>query len=125
MSNRAVSVGGLSEAVKKILDEYGEDAKYALEDATKSTARKVAKELRQTSPGSGRYRKSWATKSETSRFSTTSTVYSKIPGLPHLLEFPHMLRNGRASKPQKHIQPVYDKADETFEQELRKKLEKL
>ncbi len=123
MSNTRVPVGSLNETIRKILDEYGDEAREAVEAATKETAKKAAKELRATSPGSGKYKRSWSVKTEKTRLSVTSTVYSKKPGLPHLLEHPHMLRNGRASRPQVHIAPVADRAEATFEQEVKKRLE--
>lgn len=125
MSNTKVPVGSLSETIQKLLDEYGDKAKEAIDLASKDTANKVKKELRSVSPGSGKYKRSWSVKTEKGRLSTTSTVYSKLPGLPHLLEYPHMLRNGRASRPQVHIYPVYQRAEEQFEQDVKKRLEQL
>lgn len=123
MSNKKIQADMLNETVMRILEEYGDDAKEAVEQSAKECAKKARQQLRANSPGTGKYKRSWSIKTERTRFGTTSIVYSKKPGLPHLLEYPHMMRNGRASRPIVHIAPVNDSIQTLFEQEVKKRLE--
>lgn len=124
MSSVKISVNQLGDTVQKLLDEYGDDVLYVVEDAVKAVAKDTRKDLKGASPkgDTGTYSKSWSVKTERGRFSTVSTVYSKKPGLPHLLEFPHMMRNGKYSNPQQHIAPINDKAGERLEAEIKERL---
>ena len=126
MSNQKIQVGMLSETVEKLLKEYGEEVFEVLDEAVQATAKKSAKELRSSSAtprNTGKYAKSWTQKKDTqSRFSIVYAVCSRKPGLPHLLEYPHMLRNGKYSRPQVHIYPVSEKAGQYLQEEVRKRL---
>lgn len=101
-SNR-IGIDGLADAVNDILTEYGDDIRADLEPVLRKTANKVKKEIKQSAPGSGEYAKTWSVKAQRSRLGTSFVVYSKKPGLPHLLEYGHMMRNGKRSKAYPHI----------------------
>lgn len=126
MSSNRISVGMLEGTVKKLLDQYGDEIRDDLEEAVKNTAKRTAKELRSASPGSGHYKRSWSYKMIRNRFSFEYDVYSKTPGLPHLLENPHLLRNGKYTHPGKgqivHIYPVWQKTGKLLEEEIERKL---
>ena len=72
----------------------------------------------------GRYAKSWRTKvTEESSNSLTITVYSSVPGLPHLLEHGHAKRGGGRVAGRTHIAPAEEAAGELLEDEIKKALE--
>jgi len=53
------------------------------------------------------YANGWTSKYETNRYSMQGIIYNKdVPGLPHLLEKSHALRNGGRTEPHPHIEPV-------------------
>ena len=61
------------------------------------------------------------------RLSTTVTIYNDHPGLPHLLEYGHVTRNGTKqtfppTPAHQHIAPVAEELVETFEREVVSKL---
>lgn len=103
--------------MEKILDEYSEDVKQASRKGTKKAAADTAKTLRSTSPSeTGDYASGWTSKALDD--DTFVTYNRKMPGLAHLLENGHVIRNkkgefGRAPA-HKHIAP----AAEQGEQEL-------
>ena len=97
----------LQAQIQEILSDYGEEVQEELRTIVPDVAKEAVKKLKKTSPKrSGKYSRSWTQRTEKSRMTVTSTVYSTQPGLPHLLEYGHALRNGGRSKPDVHIAPV-------------------
>lgn len=111
-----VKIGGLSDALNAILDEYGDEAITAIETAAKKAGQKAAKTLKSTSPkDTGDYAKGWATKTQTERTHTSTVVYNRIkPGLTHLLEHGHANRTGGRTPAHVHIAPVNEEAQKQF-----------
>lgn len=119
-----MKISGFSKAVGDIVNKYGDDVRYALEDAIKDTAREAQKELRQTSPKrTGDYAAGWRSENTGNRIAPSQTIYNQKPGLPHLLEFGHAKRGGGRTKAQPHIAPVSDNIPEMIEEKLRRLLE--
>ena len=116
----------LEKAVMKILDKYGEDVKANLEEITKEMAKKGAQEVKRNAKGAvkgtGEYAAGWTSKVEVGRLSTTGVVYNKTPGLPHLLEHGHALRQGGRAPAFTHIEPVEEKLVAEYEKAVRSKL---
>ena len=109
-----------------ILDEYEKLTDDVVERSSRKTARDAVQDLKNTSPRqSGDYASGWATKKQ----GKGMVVYNrKAPGLTHLLENGHVIRNkygvfGRAPA-HKHIAPVADEASSEFEQNVRRELSK-
>lgn len=111
--------------IKKILNDYSNDIQEAIAAEAQAEAKKAATELKNSSPKrTGKYAKGW-------RVSTTKGVgfiecevhNANAPGLTHLLEKPHLLRNGKLSKPQVHIAPIEEKITREFEQTVEKIIE--
>lgn len=97
----------LQTQIQAILSEYGEDVEEELREIVPDVAKEAVKKLRKTSPkNKGKYAKSWAQQTEKKRMSVSSVIYNREPGLPHLLEYSHALRNGGRSRPEPHIAPV-------------------
>lgn len=103
--------------LNKILEEFVDDEKETIVKDSKKVAQETVKDLKATSPkGPNGYANGWSVKTESGSLDTTSFVVhnSKFPGLTHLLENSHVIKNqygtyGR-SVPQKHIAPAEQKA---------------
>lgn len=125
-----ISIDSLAEEVIKALNEYKDVAKEDFEEVAKSVAKEGAKKLKATSPrGSGKGRKGhyangWGVTYERKgngkfRF----TVHNKKkPGLAHLLEHGHQLRQGGRAKAIVHIKPVEEWCNEEFEKRTEERL---
>ncbi len=125
-----ISIDSLAEEVIKALNEYKDVAKEDFEEVAKSVAKEGAKKLKATSPrGSGKGRKGhyangWGVTYERKgngkfRF----TVHNKKkPGLAHLLEHGHQLRQGGRAKAIVHIKPVEEWCNEEFEKRIEERL---
>lgn len=114
----------LQSQIQAILSDYGEDVEDMLREVIPEVAKDAVKKLKKTSPkNKGKYAKSWAQQTEKGRMSISSVIYNKEPGLPHLLEYSHALRNGGRSRPEPHIAPVEEWANkevvERIEEALR------
>ena len=116
----------LSDSIEKILAEYQEDVVKDTGQLVKDFAKKGAQALRGNPGGfggTGEYSKGWTTRFEAGRMSTQGVIYNgKVPGLPHLLEHGHALRNGGRSKGVPHIAPVEDKISEEFYKAVKQSL---
>lgn len=104
----------LSDQIMEALREYGDEAEKAVREVVPEVAKEAAKKLRSESPkNTGKYRKGWMAKVENARLGVSATVYNKAkPGLAHLLEYGHVKRNGGRTRPNPHIAPVNDWAEE-------------
>lgn len=124
-SQLTIEIGGLSEAIRQITKEYGDEARKALEESAEVAAKKTVETLKSTSPKrTGTYSKSWRIKRElTKSGSPKLTVYNHKHGnLTHLLEFGHDTRSGGRTRAFPHIKPAEKEAIKLYEEELRKKL---
>ena len=103
--------------IKSILSEYSQDIQNEIAEEATRIGKESAKELKHTSPvHSGRYKKGWTTKVEKGFIEVKVIVHNKNAyQLTHLLEHPHLLRNGAKSTPKVHIYPVEQKAIKEFE----------
>lgn len=128
----------LASAIKQILNEFGDEAVEGLQRAGRKTTRETAKAVNASASSMihgrrGKYEKSWTSDVTMSRFGVEGVVYSKQPGLPHLLEHGHAITylGGNKSKGPghardiPHIQQVDDRVPEVFEANIRKEIEKL
>lgn len=94
--------------VMTALEEYKNDVGEAMQEVLPEVAKEAANKVRAGSPGTGKYAGGWGSKVEkASVISLEAVVYNKkTPGLPHLLEKDHALRNGKRSRAYVHIKPV-------------------
>lgn len=116
----------LQKEIDKILDQYGDDVRENIVEITQKVGKTAVKALK-ANPGnfggSGDYSKGWTSKAEIGRLGATVIIHNaRLPGLPHLLEYGHALRNGGRSKGTVHIKTVEDDAIKNFESSLEKKL---
>lgn len=129
---RRTPIAQLNEAVSGILSEYAEDIdgnlSQIVEKMGKKGAQALKKQAREQFPdGTGDYARGWKSQKEQGRLYTKATIYNEHYGLPHLLEYGHVTRNGTGrvygSVPgREHIKPVADELVETFEREVVAKL---
>ena len=119
-----VPMDKLEASINKILNEYADNlqenvGKLAKEFA-KQGAKTVSAEARAKFGGTGKYASGWTSRYETGRYSAQGIIYNKdVPGLPHLLENPHALRNGGRTSGRTHIAPVEEKVVQEFERAVR------
>lgn len=108
--------------IKDILNEYSVDIQESIVKTAENVAKKGADKLKQTSPKrTGKYSKGWRVKTAKGRGEVSSTIYNATNWqLTHLLEKPHLLRNGRLSTPKVHIYPVEQQCIKEYETEVEK-----
>lgn len=115
----------LASVIQQALDEYGSEVTASTKDAVKEVTKAGAKAVKKAAKdkfGNGPYAKSWTYKVETDRLGATGVIYSKKPGLPHLLENGHTLRNGAFLNGKPHIKPVEEQIEKDFEDEVVKNI---
>ena len=112
--------------IQKILDEYSDEVSRKSEECVRKVANKGAKRLRSSSPSrSGGYASGWSVKTEKGRMDAVSIIHNKKkPGLPHLLEYGHVTRNGTGrtlgrTPAHEHIAPVETQIIEEFQRTLK------
>ena len=107
----------LQQQMASIINEYGEELRDAVINATNATAKDTVKYLKSVSPKrTGGYAKGWTvTKSVSNWKGVEATVYNKTkPGLTHLLNDGHAKRGGGRTQGDGHA----DKADEYAQEKL-------
>lgn len=117
----------LDKAIMKILDDYSDEISKNADEVVIKIGQKGAAALRQESAadfgGTGRYAKGWTTQVDRHRLYTDVIIYNRTPGLPHLLEHGHLMRNGRRwIPPKQHIEPIENELVEQLEREVLAKL---
>ena len=129
MARRTVTVDTFASEINILLDEYGDDLADAMKEVTPKVAKMGQQMLKQGSPRSGRkhshrkaYADSWKVETTKTRLTSKSTIYNGVPGLAHLLEHGHLLRNGKRGGQRIHIAPVEQKIVEEFEKEVKRRL---
>lgn len=117
----------LSVEIKNVLDEYSEELDETVQVVMMQVAKETRDMLKKTSPKTKRtgkhYANGWAIKKEPK----TLHVYNKTkPGLTHLLENGHLIRNQYGSydhtTPQPHIKPAEEWANAEVMRRLTEKL---
>lgn len=122
----AVGVDQLHSAIMSILEDYSEEVERKSGECVRKIAQQGAKTLRSVSPRkSGDYAGGWTYKVEQKRLGTEGTIYnSKKPGLPHLLEYGHVTRNGTGrvfddTPAHPHIKAVEEQIISDFEKSIK------
>ena len=108
--------------IKDILNEYSVDIQENIVKTAENVAKKGAEKLKQTSPKrTGQYSKGWRVRTTKGRGEVSSVIHNATNWqLTHLLEKPHLLRNGRLSTPKVHIYPVEQQCIKEYETEVEK-----
>lgn len=107
-------------AISDILTEYSLEVQEGITKAAEDVSKQGAKELKTKSPKrTGKYSKGWKVDVKKGYGFVNTTIYNSTSWqLTHLLEKPHLLRNGKKSKPIVHIQPVEEKCIKNFEKKV-------
>ena len=118
-------------AISDILKDYAEEKTKDTGDIVKAVAKKGAlaikneslEKFRPAGLKKGRYGTGWTTTIEEKRLGTVATIHNaKYPGLPHLLENGHTLRNGQFWQGKPHISVAEEKIVDEFEEEVMKSI---
>lgn len=127
MANRT-PVDKLADAISGILDQYEGEVRDNLGEITTQIGKKGVQALRRASKDAlktdtGKYVRGWKTQVEKGRLGTTVIIYNEHPGLPHLLEYGHVSRNGTGRTygevpGHEHIQPVAEELVRDFEKKV-------
>lgn len=106
--------------INDILNEYSQDIQDGITKAAEDIAKDGANELKKTSPKrTGKYSKGWRVDKRSGKGFVHTTIYNATSWqLTHLLEKPHLLRNGKKSVPKVHIEPVEQKCIKDFEKKV-------
>lgn len=132
---KKVTVDNLASEMEKILKEYENEVSENMNIITKKIGQKGVQALRNESlsmfPSSGkhkqRYGSTWKATTEKTRLYTRVIIHSSKPGLPHLLEFGHVVSNGTGralgqAAPHPHVAKVETELVRDFEREVQTKL---
>ena len=131
---KAIPIDKLTEAVDKILSDFGERETGVCREAVTAIAKagvaavKAEAKQKLDVKGSSEYVKGWTSTIEAGRLSTKGIIYNKaVPGLPHLLEYGHVSRNGTGRTFGKvegrvHIAPVEKVVEAALLKTLRRTL---
>lgn len=94
--------------VMEALNSYAVGVNEAMQKVLPNVAKEAAKQLQNNSPHrTGKYASGWRQKTTSGALDVQAVVYNaKAPGLSHLLEHGHLLRNGKRSRAVTHIKPV-------------------
>ena len=103
--------------ITDILAGYGDDIQELIEKETYRIAQEGVKILRETSPKNkhnnphrGQYARGWRVKKESRRGEVRCIIHNATDyQLTHLLEKPHLKRNGGYTSPIVHIKPVEER----------------
>jgi len=104
----------------RALEDYAKLTTESMKAAVDKAGKTIRDEIKAGAPvRSGKYAKSWTVKTTgESAVTKEVTVYSRIPGLPHLLEHGHAKRNGGRTRAVVHIAPAEEKGIEQFERDI-------
>lgn len=114
----------LAAELGKILTEYGDEIADNVKDATRQAAKAGVKTVKANAQndfgGTGKYARGWTSQVEENQYSAQGIIYNKAaPGLPHLLENGHAMRNGGRVPGRAHIKPVEEELVKSFEMMIR------
>lgn len=117
--------------IQEILGEYSKSLDDALYEEAQEIAKEGVQELKNTSPinqkktsNRGRYRRGWRMDITKGFGWVEAEIYNKTDyQLTHLLEKPHLKRNGGVTIPKVHIAPVEQKCIREFEDKITRKIE--
>lgn len=124
--SKTVPIGQMAEEISDMLQEYADLAVDEMKSAVKKAGETTKKDIRNTAPGSGKYAKSWRSKTTKENASSLQvTVYSPSRyRIAHLLEHGHAKRGGGRVEGRPHIAPAEQHAEEELVQDISKALSK-
>lgn len=129
MTSRLIGADEFAACFEELMGEVDDAAMDAAEYGVREGAKATRKEWKARAPRSGyahsdrkAYADSISLKIDRTGEKPKATVYSKVPGLPHLLEKGHALVGGGKQPAQVHIAPSaeigFDKAYDSMQERL-------
>ncbi|MGI5881298.1 MAG: HK97 gp10 family phage protein [Syntrophomonadaceae bacterium] len=125
---KTVSIDQLAGEIAKELAKYSQEVVEKLNISSERVGKEAVKQLKKTSPkrpGSGKYAKSWALKTERKPGQAYKrVVHAKSPHyrLTHLLEHGHAKRGGGRVEGIPHIGPAEEMVIKEFTKEVERAL---
>ena len=123
---KKVTTDTLTDSIRDILEEYGDEVQGNLDEITKKIAQKGQQAVKNASKSKfngKRYWKGWKVDLQVGRLDTKATIYNEsLPGLPHLLEYGHAKRGGGRVQGTVHLAPIEEQLVNEFEKQVRSKL---
>ena len=122
---RRVTLNNLGDAIADVLEEFEDGTIRGLHQVVKKVAADGARAINSSAAGAvggSKYKSSWTSKTDNSRLGASAVIYSKLPGLPHLLEHGHATRNGGRTAARVHIAPVVEKINQSLIKDIEVKL---
>lgn len=106
--------------INEILNEYSHEIQEGITESAIKVAENGKNKLRVTSPKkTGKYSKGWRVQKKQGNGYVHATIYNATDWqLTHLLEKPHLLRNGKKSTPIVHIEPVEQECIQEFQKDV-------
>ena len=130
MADTRCSASEFGETLGKVIRQYSDEVIAAMPEAVEKAVKVCKKKLKEGAPyRSGAYKSSFKSKKQKADSSVTSyEIYSTKPGLPHLLEHGHVIKNQHGkvygvSQAIPHWAPAEEAAAEELEKEIRQKAE--
>lgn len=129
-----VEISDMDKFIMAALYKYGDEAAKAVSETLPLVGKETVDDLKATSPkrkGSGKYARSWAYKmtkgglKRSEKFNNKLVVYNKkYYQLVHLLEKPHLKRDGTMWTPTTtiHVKPAQEKAEQKAFERIKDKL---
>lgn len=119
--------------INMALEEYVQEVRDAVNEAAKEAAELTARQLKANSPkrakgkGKGKYARGWKVKKKYDAHLVSYVVYNgSSPGLTHVLEHGHLIRNQYGSygrvRAIPHIGPAADAGIQRFELAVKARL---
>ncbi len=104
-----------------ILKDYSDDIQDGMANEAQRIAKKGKDKLKETSPKrTGKYAKGWAITNKKGYGWIKCVIHNKTSyRLTHLLERPHLTRNGGYTKPKVHMKPVEEACIKEFENNVK------
>ncbi len=111
----------LQREIQRQLEQYSDAIQEGALDKAKEVSAEGVSRLRSTSPErTGKYKSGWSRKQVGNGYVIHNKTHYR---LTHLLEKPHLQRNGRMSTPQVHIKPVEEIVIDEYVREVRRVIE--
>lgn len=128
MSDYTVDSDDFARTLTQLMNRVGNNTAKECAEAVDAGAKVCVKTVRANSRNTfkgTKYAKSWRKRTVKTNDGASSTIYSKMPGLPHLLELGHAtMHHGGRVPGRSHIKPAAEDAFEVTQDMLASCLDK-
>lgn len=114
MSDSVVDVDQFAHGIEEILNQVSTTTEEVVEEGVRKGAKEAAKVWSKGAPRHyGNYAKSISSHMDNGGTKPEAHAYSKMPGLPHLLEHGHATMGGGHTKAYVHVAPAAEEGFKT------------